>query len=143
MCLYPTTNSAKVADHDIICYKVVQVDIGDKMMHSNHDWNHVYELDKTYRENRFNKKLRYEITYLTYGFHSYMKVSRAQRNAIKLNGCSWASSDGRHVIIKCIIPKGARYYEGSSGETAMIGEYCSNRIKVVAWRTMYGRWHTK
>lgn len=88
MCLYPTTNSAKVADHDIICYKVVQVDIGDKMMHSNHDWNHVYELGKTYRENRFNKKLRYEITYLTYGFHSYMKVSRAQRNAIKLNGCS-------------------------------------------------------
>ena len=131
------------AQTELVCYKVVQVDIGDKKFHSNYDWEHTYEIGKTYREKRFKRAVSYDQQTLGRGFHSYMKLVRALRNADKLNSCSWACSDGKHIILKCVIPKGALYYEGCSGETALIGEYCSNKIKVVAWRTVYGKWHSK
>lgn len=139
MCLYPTTDKPKTAENDIVCYKVVQVSLeGNKIHPLWHFYSQIYELGKVYCEKRFDvSKSLLGVSFVTFGFHSYIKQSRARRNALRLTNYK----TNKIIILKCVIPCGALYYEGSSGETASIEEYCSNKIMPVAWRTVYGKWH--
>ena len=140
MCLYPITDKPKVAENDIVCYKVVQVPLDGHKMHPLwHFYSRIYELGKVYNEKRFDvsKKTLLGVTTITFGFHSYIKQSRARYNVLRLT----KYKNNKIIILKCVIPCGALYYEGSSGETASIEEYCSNKIMPVAWRTVYGKWH--
>lgn len=140
MCLYPTTDKPKTADSDIVCYKVVLLSSGgNKMYPLLYFYSEVYELGKVYHEKRFGvkKSISLGASVVTFGFHSYIRQSRALYNILRCTNYK----NNKVIILKCVIPKGALYYEGSSGETASIEEYCSNKIMPVAWRTVYGKWH--
>ena len=44
------------------------------------------------------------------------------------------------VILKCEIPANSLYFFGNNRWSSN-GEYCSNKIKVLAWKREYGKWH--
>jgi hypothetical protein len=140
MCLFPITDKPKVAENNIVCYKVVQVSSNSNKMHPLwHFHSRIYELGKVCHEKRFDakKSTLIGVTVVTFGFHSYIRQSRARYNVLRYV----KYKNNKVIILKCVIPKGALYYEGSSLETASIEEYCSNKIMPVAWRTIYGKWH--
>lgn len=140
MCLFPTTDKPKVAENDIVCYKVVQVPSNGHKMHPLwHFHSRIYELGKVYNEKRFDikKSKLLGLSAVTFGFHSYIRESHARYNMLRLENCT----TNKIIILKCVIPKGSLYYEGSSGETTSIEEYCSNKIKPVAWCTLHSKWH--
>lgn len=129
MCLYTIWNKPRIAVRDMECYKVVLMPDfnrtyvnrlannprGFKSIHYQHDWY----IGSTYKEERFQDKPD-GFAAVNFGFHSYIPLQYA------INGCNYTY---RKAVLKCIIPKGTRYYR-SEGCT----EYCSEMIKVVGWR---------
>lgn len=138
MCLYTEQSKPLVAEKDITCYKVV----------------YRYEALKQFRSEIQFFKYRIGYTYdlymdvedwvpsaagyLYWGFHSFTTL----KNALEYGG-------KRMVLLKCVIPKGARYYAGGfergfcdNPRLGGIGtQYCSNQIRVVAWKPMRrGKW---
>lgn len=132
MCLYTTEKRAAKAKKSIICYKVVRrfnsiyaVVYSTPVFTSlYHDFE--YRPGKLRREKKF-KCMPRESGAVYFGFHSYATLHAAH---------IWAGPDD--VILKCEIPDSSRYYTSITGE-----EYCSNRIKVIAWRKATERkWHS-
>lgn len=139
MCLSTYQQTAYTAEKDITCYKVVSDlryskpcgNCGKPFFVSIFQ-SFVYKIGKHYNERHFRSKNTIKSSSRSYsvyyGFHSYRTLEIAR---------FWCASCD--VIIKCVIPKGARYFESSN-----TSEYCSNKIKVVAWRKGYEkRWHTE
>lgn len=127
MCLSTYWRKAKVADHDIVCYKIVTRYRGMKRgTYSSYWMNYDYSLGEQYYEQFFVPDLigcesesktwiNGKPTFLCdYGFHSYSEMTGHSPES----GC---------VFIKCVIPQGTRYYESTQGS-----EYCSEKIKVIA-----------
>lgn len=120
MCFYTriSANSRKpkpkVAIQDIECWKIIlktgkglffsMRDKEGKLMKWVKGW-HYYETDKT---KQFTLSKDYSLWTISKGFHSYKK----EESAVP------CSSEKR---IRCVIPKGALYYENDS-------QYCSNEI---------------
>jgi hypothetical protein len=115
MCLNLASKSKKqpkprIATENIVCYKTM------------HRTN--YGLQSVFK--RFNYQLKekygpleFDIRHggfgwsLLAGFHSFRTLARAQRSADNTN----------RVIVKCVIPKGSKYYIGNGRS-----EYASNRL---------------
>lgn len=127
MCLSTYWRKAKVADHDIVCYKIVIRYCGMKRgTYSSYWMNYDYSLGEHYYEQRFIPDLigcesesktwinGKTVFLCDYGFHSYSEMTGHSPES----GC---------VFIKCVIPQGTRYYESIQGS-----EYCSEKIKVIA-----------
>ncbi len=126
MCLYTTQKRAGYTDKPIVCYKVVCKYTSISVFISMYR-GFEYELGKLRKEKSF-KCMPRESGAVYYGFHSYRTIKEAS---------SWASS--MDVILKCEIPAGSRFYKSVTNT-----EYCSNRIKVLAWRRMKEtKWHFK
>ena len=127
MCLSTYWRKAKVADHDIVCYKIVTRYRGMKKGTYKSYWmNYDYSLGEHYYERLFVPDLigcesesktwiNGKPTFLCdYGFHSYSEMTGHSPES----GC---------VFIKCVIPQGTRYYESTQRS-----EYCSEKIRVIA-----------
>ncbi len=125
MCLYSKTTDSQTADRDITCYKLVYPENMDHKFRSQFQ-EFPYELGRTYQEIYFRKV---NLTRHVYeGFHSYRTIKEAVSHSC-LN----------MVMIKCVIPKGSRYYVSDDGD-----QYCSDKIRVVAWRGVWrGKWQEK
>lgn len=68
------------------------------------------------------------------GFHSYADESFA---------CEREGEFRYAVIIRCIIPKGAHYYESSDyGDDRRYMQYCSDRLRIDA-QLVKGKWVTE
>lgn len=141
MCLYTSQKKSLIAKKDITCYKVVHWDEVLKQFRSEirlfkYKIGHTYRLRKGLRQWVPN-----DFGYVYSGFHSFTTL----KNALEYGG--------KHmVLLKCVIPKGARYYAGGFVQgyydaqyTGGFGtQYCSNQIRIVAWKPMWrGKWSTE
>lgn len=126
MCLCTTQVTPSVACKDIICYKVVNPANMDGVFRSMFQ-EFRYSLGVKYVEKKFTGIVRAHN--VREGFHSYRTISVAQ------NHRGYAP----YVLIKCVIPKGSRYYESYTG-----AEYCSDTLIPVAWKPLRsGKWSAK
>lgn len=128
MCLHLKKNAKKkIADKDIVCYKVLFCN----------------EIDKTHAVSQFEDfdymlgRLEYSLLDLPdynynvfHGFHSYKYYEDALESidGYSLNETLYSVTAKAY---KCIIPKGSAYYEGiqPSMPYNMVG-YCSNQIVI-------------
>jgi hypothetical protein len=133
MCLHLRKNTKKkIADKDIVCYKVLFYD----------------ETDKTHAVSQFEGfdymlgRLEYTqldspdaIHRVFFGFHSYKYYEDALESIYAYGGlldCNCENfEENRAKVYTCIIPKGSDYYEGiqPSMPYDMVG-YCSNQIVI-------------
>ena len=155
MCLTVTWRKSKVARKPIICYKlmfpygnggegpcVIHMDIHPNMkpVYFNSTVCRMkYELSAEYAEGKFMEALPEGWSRncdIMYGFHSYPRLKDAE----------YERNDRAYVVVvKCEIPAGARYRKGNRkhwiwGDDRYF-EYCSDKIKVLAWKHPYtGKW---
>jgi len=99
MCFIVRENQTKVqiADKDIVCWK--EMEVGKNAYHSFYR-GFVYEKGKLYKRNCLNKDIYLPLHTLTRGFHSYIVKEYIPRST---------SIYFPTIIVKFIIPKGARY----------------------------------
>lgn len=102
------------AKKNIICYKVVYLFRGTKILSSIRDY--LYTLNKRNREIKlyaFFSSYTGETT-VDAGYHSYRSLGIARRT---IAGCSM------YKVAECVIPRGAKYYQRKRP-----GEYVSSTI---------------
>ena len=114
--------SLKVAERDIECYKTVVFRNGCLISL----WrDFIYS-----REEKFPIQEKFEepwfvsgnIDYAYNGFHTFRCMARAKRDLE-------FTDDIRFLYMRCVIPKGARYYVGTDRD------YCSDSLIVTGWKT--------
>lgn len=123
MCLATNQTEPLVAKKDITCYKVVYpAKAGDGVFHSEFR-NFEYSLGTRYAEKEFPGTVAVHAVHK--GFHSYRTIEVARiRESAPL------------VLLKCVIPKGSRYYESYTRD-----QYCSDTLIPVAWKPLWkGKW---
>ena len=122
MCLFTYHLKPKIADNDIICYKIVEK-TKIKGVYKSKFQRFEYIIRQLYTNN-INVKFVYKLTYSTFSgyaigegmFHSYAGYPIILS---PLLNCA---------LLKCIIPKGAYYFKGYSGNYS---SYASSQIKIV------------
>ena len=115
MCLVTNWEEPKIAEKDIICYKIYEGSQNGYV--SPYRGSPIPEFNKITYADYFQEKIVNNQCHQ--GFHSFVFFNSAKE------------LKGRHLyfnIFKCIIPKGARYYEGFFG---IRKSYCSDRIIVI------------
>jgi len=131
----------KIAEKDIVCYKVVDIKIfSDKEVIKGMWHEFIYKLHKTYEEPKPFKRGCNKIEIET-GFHSYADIKNTiyyVKNSYvvneyydpKLIKTQQAKTNIflSTVIVKCVIPKGAEYYYNERQQ-----EYVSNKIRLVSF----------
>lgn len=112
MGLYTKQSNSKIADKDIICYKsLVSLWQGSKIVYAPY-FPYAYEIGKLHSI----RLGRVKDSHVKYGFHTCADAD-------------FCISYG--YIYQCIIPKGSRYYEGSTViEGIQFNGYVSNRLIV-------------
>lgn len=159
MCLNSKEKECRVAKEAITCYKVVMKVVLDKMpalVSTIYDFPYKigenYEIGKgeyfplkghLARGNEYfplkghpaKGKEKGYFTTLNHGFHSYKRLKDAKENCDYDPCCSdWRKFLGE-VILKCEIPAGANYWTGNTvWYDDEYAEYCSDQIRVVAWK---------
>lgn len=150
MCLYSKSGRTYTATKPITCYKVVFIERGkgkklkftSEIQRFRYKIGSEYGLDARSMERSFGPADKLEKdnwtgeTIVRYGFHSYKRLCDAERES-----APWNMHDAVYAILKCEIPAGARYWIGNKGgahpsapSPHKYAEYCSEKIKVVAWR---------
>lgn len=113
MCLVANRNIPYTAEQDIICYKLYILSNGKYVSpYLKCDMPGINELITT----ELQKPGRLLIEK---GFHSFVYLDSAILEAEKYNYST--------CIVKCIIPKGSKYYAGKFGKDR---SYCSESIKI-------------
>lgn len=137
MCLNICKNDAQVAADDIICYKFLRIRRSDEKLVSPFQ-EFEYELDKEY-ETKMTVELSGDIEgdieyeYITdywreveEGFHTLCSEKTTVYFAERRTGTF--RGHHRYVVVECVIPKGASYYEGTWRGSA---GYASDKLKLV------------
>jgi hypothetical protein len=131
MCLYADEETARPAENDIVCYKVMRrVRCDNRCVLRSEYYGFDYRVGKSYLCHEFSEEAdrsiaRYDNYVVERGFHSYMKIDEA------LSHAKDAYYYDTLVIVKCMIPKGSLMFSAISD-----GEYCSERIKVIGWESL-------
>lgn len=136
MCLHidPNNNTLHTADKDIVCYKVVLAKYGKHGTPAfiSDYYDFIYTLGKEYAEERF-QTAPYGNGTIALGFHSFNKLKNAVAEA--------EESNYDYALLRCIIPAGARYWDGEDA-LGVAKERCSEKIRVVGWKRLRAtRWH--
>lgn len=115
MCFYLDYRHQRpmIALRKITCYKVVNHFSKVENIVTSVLYNHCYVLGKRQPHIRL-KKVGYDKTSINEGYHSYFNLPRALMNKYETN-----------VIVKCVIPVGAKYYYNPACE-----EYVSSSLIV-------------
>lgn len=124
MCLFTDQLEPKIADKDIVCYKFVER-TKTKGVYKSVFKGFEYVIRQLYPNNINIKDVDNiihfcldlpRIYYIEEGmFHSYINTSDSLK------------SDSQYAMLKCIIPKGAYYYE----DTNISSCYASSQIKIL------------
>ena len=126
MCLVITQLEPKIADKDIICYKLVER-TKIKGVYKSKFQGFEYVIRQLYTNNldiRFANKSMKRYFYMGFYkieegmFHSYINYLYSMRLKSSLN----------YTLLKCIIPKGAYYFKGFSD---YFPSYASSQIKIL------------
>lgn len=126
-----------VAERDITCYKMVKRTRGMRRgIYLSWFMDFEYRLGEEYREPKFEAAAILDPDSgkgdINNGFHSYADESFACRQEDKFSHA---------VIIRCVIPEGARYYKSSDAYGRYM-EYCSDRLRIDA-QLVKGKWVTE
>ena len=145
MCLVVNKNNLRVltARKDMVVYKVLCIDtsipsslsvkISPKKVNVTKHFEvstflsepqkFKYKLDVLYSEVEFGKpEYRYGKYVIHIGFHAYT----ASFESLKKSVFKHYKHSKNHVVVKCIIPKGAKYYLGTNNGTTR--GICANKI---------------
>lgn len=125
MCLQLRKNTKKkIADKDIVCYKVLFCNETDKTRVLSQFENFEYMLGKFEYSLLDLPDYSYRVFH---GFHSYKYYEDALES---IDG--YSLNETLYSVYKCIIPKGSTYYEGiqPSMPYDMVG-YCSSQIVIM------------
>lgn len=154
MCLYTTQKVPKIAGEDIICYKVLEIcnpewnlessrkrksekPVLMSYFHSDFKWN----MDKRYRSKLVIIQRHVVTCFDSYNylvsnaFHSYQTLETAK---LFCRNISYQSDMEPCAIVRCIIPKGAKYCEGMHSDGS--DGYASNQIimkEIVGFKELY------
>lgn len=116
MCLNANSNIPKIAEENIICYKIYIFRNGFVSPYLRSPIPKLKE--------KITTELQNDGSYLIEkGFHSFINLSDAEGDAKFFS----RYYEIKAVISKCIIPKGSKYYKGKFGT---IPSYCSESIIV-------------
>ena len=119
MCLYSTTGK-KIAEHDIVCYKVLYY-WNDKyytpIMHKKVK-DAVLTGRRLFRGGLFRQKNKYTNSISIEGGYVHVYSTRMNCN------CDWFC--GKYRYYKCIIPKGTEYWISHDGK-----EFAARKIRFV------------
>ena len=139
MCLETKQVKTEIAKKNIVCYKMLLKHVGEKgMEYISPIYYHLWFVnevnsdvhlasspywvigeDKKETFNRDTKETCYEVC--SGYFHTY----KNKEDAMYAVGTSWG--DYKYVVVRCIIPKGTRYYEGDFGGCE---SYASQYLKI-------------
>ena len=115
MCIFVQDKKLKIAEKDIICYKVLKrKSLYDSTPVSPYHYEMEWDFDKVFTAPEpkwpldYSKYHRGWFTNDGY-FYSYQDYSDAYELLKKM---SWDGSAMMYMIVKCTIPKGTQYYEG-------------------------------
>ena len=142
MCLYTTQKEPKMAEKDITCYKVLKIynpewegESGRKdkktVLQSYYNPKFKWNVDKHYRSRLVIEPRHLTNNYsVNKAFHAYQTLESAK---------SFCKSSLLHpgVIVRCIIPKGAKYCVGQYGNE---DAYASNRMimkEIIDFKELY------
>lgn len=153
MCLRTNENHHEVADAPITCYKTASVIIQKPSEHIVQRFKSIfrsfeYELGVLYSLEEtdsfvLNNPIEGGMLYINVGFHSFATLAQAKEDCLEYGKDRIESfltvqhlpNPYMEVILKCEIPKGAKYWVGNKDITHKnFMEYCSNKIKVVGWK---------
>lgn len=132
MCLRASTYGFLVATEDIICYKCVRDDYYSPCYHL------LYEVGSTANAAFFHEEANGKHYRLVYdGLHTFKNVPVAKsviRDKIDWINFKNITEHGNYAtkILKCIIPKGTKYFEGTTlirGHN--VKSYASEQLKIV------------
>lgn len=131
MCLTLDSSAVeRVADRDIVCYKVVNKSIRSVYYRTFYRGNKI-EIGKTYNSSLKKYTDVWKRSIVEKGLHSFF----TKTDVFDLYKKTRKSSTPMFVV-KCIIPKGSLYYAGTFGKSR---SYASNRIIykeiVYTWKT--------
>ena len=124
MCLETKQVKAEIAKKNIVCYKILSKHVGEKgVEYYSPIYYHFWFANKPNKDihfasspywvkgedkketfNRDTKETCYEVC--SGYFHTYKNKEDAMRTV----STSWG--EYKYVVVRCIIPKGTRYYEG-------------------------------
>lgn len=143
MCMLTKQTKPEVAKKPIRCYKTVNTAFdghGCPRYFRSTYYRFYYGLGKTYDTIEWEKRVSFGAEHepvpdsngdvvISYGFHSFGRVKDAFNEIV---------DRGTEVVLMCEIPEGARYFTGNryyfDNSDPNYREYCSEQIKVVAWR---------
>lgn len=123
MCLFKAIRQIQIADKDIECYKVLKSNLQSMY------YQFQYELNKKYSK-------KWDEEFIEYATNRYELGGNMFHVTVDKNLCVHfygESNEMGHlsdsqVLVKCIIPKGTRYYQGKyteiGTETLIIKEIC-------------------
>lgn len=140
MCLITESKRCGVAGKPIPCYKVVWKKSYEPHRFTSEFFDFPYEIGVEYKAgNGFVTVNRDHALTVSEGFHSYARLKDAVEECPGCDEKSMMTFGIRDywslVILKCEIPEGARYWIGNkSPDDKNYMEYCSDRIRVLAWR---------
>lgn len=145
MCLRTKQKEPKIAQEDITCYKVLEicnpeweVESGRKRKSKKTVFGSIYypnfkwSIDKRYRSRLVIEPTHIENDYaVTKAFHAYqtLEFAKSYYKTVSVTPC---------VIVRCIIPKGSKYYEGI--HTVGGDGYASNQMvikEIVDFKEIY------
>lgn len=123
MCLFTEQTKPLIAEEDIVCYKIYYDSYGVLRT----PWRNVPmpKKDEIITTDLEDKPFE---GYVRFGYHSLEQLIDATFIASVLSN-SWLSYS---VVVKCVIPKGSKYYRGIfyfKGKE--YSSYCSKSIKVI------------
>ena len=128
MCLYINSLTPKIADKDIVCYKLVKR-TKIKGIYKSSFQRFEYIIRRLYTNNiniRFVNKI-VKTWCLTYPYFMY-NIDEGMFHSYKSNLTPILSPLPSCALLKCIIPKGAYYFEGYFDN---LPSYASSQIKIL------------
>jgi hypothetical protein len=137
MCLTISKNNPEpmTAEQDIVCYKVLRKEFHNGALRAplykfDYCFGYVYTIPEEYFDQVYVFDDGYRLA--EYGFHSFVALSDAVRFKECLSEALRQIYD--FVIVRCVIPNGARYYAGKQKfnrhEDNSPDGYCSEAIRI-------------
>lgn len=127
MCLISFEREPVVAQEDIVVYKVVRLTENSEFL-APICRNIRYRIGASYKEKHFDcTRSRCELPYkiVEHGYHTFGKEDDALEYASALTEAYCVD----HCVLKCVIPKGTRYYSGKHNRHA-VHCHCSEVLTV-------------
>ena len=115
MCMISRFDALNIAEEDITVYKVVKIE-NEKIFAPVYSSFEYKKGEKYHSEDFNNVSVSSYALYISHGFHVFKNEIQAVKSAYGLR----KMFKENYTVFVCIIPKGARYYEGMFSSMGML-----------------------